>query len=90
MIRPHAAGCESPGLDSPGRDRTHVSHDCLSLGLGGGNVPVLVGTIGTIVFAATMAGLTLGALLARHADRAGKLAAWALVALGILLAVGVL
>jgi putative Mn2+ efflux pump MntP len=62
----------------------------VSLGLGGVNVPVLVGTIGTIVFAATMAGLTLGALLARHADRAGKLAAWALVALGILLAVGVL
>jgi putative Mn2+ efflux pump MntP len=62
----------------------------VSLGLGDVNVPVLVGTIGTIVFAATMAGLTLGALLARHADVAGKLAAWALVGLGILLAVGIL
>jgi putative Mn2+ efflux pump MntP len=62
----------------------------VSLGLGSVNVPVLVGTIGTIVFAATMAGLTLGALVARHADVAGKLAAWALVGLGILLAVGIL
>jgi putative Mn2+ efflux pump MntP len=62
----------------------------VSLGLGGVNVPVLVTTIGCVVFSATMAGLTLGALLSHHAERAGKLAAWALVALGALLAFGVL
>jgi putative Mn2+ efflux pump MntP len=62
----------------------------VSLGLGGVNLPVLVGTIGTIVFTATMAGLTLGALLSDHAERAGRLAAWALVVLGVLLGVGVI
>lgn len=62
----------------------------VSLGLGGVNVPVLVATIGAVVFSATMAGLTLGGMLAAHADRAGRLAGWALVALGILLAAGVL
>lgn len=62
----------------------------VSLGLGGVNLPVLVTTIGVIVFAATMAGLTLGGLLSAHAERAGKLAGYALILLGILLAVGVL
>lgn len=62
----------------------------VSLGLGGVNVPVLVSTIGVIVFTATMAGLTLGGLLSAHAERAGKLAAYALMALGVLLAVGIL
>jgi putative Mn2+ efflux pump MntP len=62
----------------------------VSLGLGGVNLPVLVTTIGCIVFAATMAGLTLGGMLARHAERAGQLAGYALILLGILLAVGVL
>jgi len=62
----------------------------VSLGLGGVNVPVLVGTIGAVVFSATMAGLTLGGLLSAHAARAGQLAGWALIGLGALLAVGVL
>lgn len=62
----------------------------VSLGLGGVNLPVLVTTIGVIVFSATMAGLTLGGMLARHAEAAGKLAGYALIALGALLAVGVL
>ena len=62
----------------------------VSLGLGGVNLPVLVTTIGVIVFTATMAGLTLGALLADHAKAAGKYAAYALIVLGVLLAVGVL
>lgn len=62
----------------------------VSLGLGGVNVPVLVGTIGAIVFSATMAGLTLGSLLSRHAERAGSLAAYALILLGVLLGTGVL
>lgn len=62
----------------------------VSLGLGGVNVPVLVSTIGVIVFSATMAGLTLGGILARHADAAGKLAGYALIGLGALLAVGIL
>lgn len=62
----------------------------VSLGLGGVNLPVLVSTIATIVFAATMAGLTLGGLLSRHAERAGKLAGYALILLGALLAVGIL
>ena len=62
----------------------------VSLGLGGVNVPVLVSTIGVIVFAATMAGLTLGGLLSRHAERAGQLAGYALILLGALLAIGVL
>lgn len=62
----------------------------ISLGLGGVNVPVLVATIGTIVFAAMMAGLTLGTLISRHAEAAGKLAGYALILLGALLAVGVL
>lgn len=62
----------------------------MSLGLGGVNVPVLVGTIAAVVFSATMAGLSLGGLLSRHAERAGSLAGWALVGLGVLLAMGVL
>lgn len=62
----------------------------VSLGLGGINLPVLVTTIGIIVFTATMAGLTLGTLLADHAKAAGKYAAYALIVLGVLLAVGVL
>lgn len=62
----------------------------VSLGLGGVNVPVLVTTIGVIVFAFTMAGLTLGGILSAHAERAGKLAGYALILLGILLATGVL
>jgi putative Mn2+ efflux pump MntP len=62
----------------------------VSLGLGGVNVPVLVSTIGVIVFGATMAGLTLGSMLSRHAERAGSLAGWALIGLGALLAVGIL
>lgn len=62
----------------------------VSLGLGGVNLPVLVSTIATIVFAATMAGLTLGGMLSAHADRAGKFAAYALMVLGVLLGVGVL
>lgn len=62
----------------------------VSLGLGGVNIPVLVATIGVIVFGATMAGLTLGGLLSAHAERAGKLAGYALILLGVLLAVGVL
>jgi putative Mn2+ efflux pump MntP len=62
----------------------------VSLGLGGVNLPVLVSTIGVIVFGATMAGLTLGVMLARHAERAGSLAAYALMILGALLAVGIL
>lgn len=62
----------------------------VSLGLGGVNLPVLVTTIGVIVFAATMAGLTLGGLLTRHAAAAGKLAGYALIILGALLGLGVL
>lgn len=62
----------------------------VSLGLGSVNVPVLVCTIGAIVFSATMAGLTLGTLLARWADRAGQLAGYALILLGALLGIGVL
>lgn len=62
----------------------------VSLGLGGVDLPVLVTTIGVIVFTATMAGLTLGALLVDHAKAAGKYAAYALIALGALLAFGVL
>ena len=62
----------------------------VSLGLSGINLPVLVCTIAVIVFSATMAGLTLGGMLARHADRAGKVAGWLLVLLGVLIAVGVL
>lgn len=62
----------------------------VSLGLGGVNLPVLVSTIGVIVFSATMAGLTLGVLLADHARSAGKYAAYALIVLGVLLAFGVL
>lgn len=62
----------------------------VSLGLGGVNLPVLVSTIAAVVFSATMAGLTLGGLLAAHAERAGRFAAWALVGLGALLAFGVL
>jgi putative Mn2+ efflux pump MntP len=62
----------------------------VSLGLGGVNLPVLVTTIGVIVFAATMAGLTLGGLLSAHAERAGKLAGYALILLGGLLAIGIL
>ena len=62
----------------------------VSLGLSGINLPVLVCTIAVIVFSATMAGLTLGGLLARHADRAGKVAGWLLVLLGALIAFGVL
>lgn len=62
----------------------------VSLGLGGVNLPVLVTTIGVIVFCATMAGLTLGGLLARHANVAGKLAGYALIIMGGLLAAGVL
>jgi putative Mn2+ efflux pump MntP len=62
----------------------------VSLGLGGVNLPVLVTTIGCIVFAATMAGLTLGGLLSAHAERAGKLAGYALILLGALLAIGIL
>ena len=62
----------------------------MSLGLTGVNVPVLVATIGVIVFGATMAGLTLGQLVTRHADTAGKVAAWALVAMGAALAVGLI
>jgi putative Mn2+ efflux pump MntP len=62
----------------------------VSLGLGGVNLPVLVTTIGVIVFSATMAGLTLGSLLSDHAKAAGKYAACALIVLGALLAFGVL
>jgi manganese efflux pump family protein len=62
----------------------------VSLGLGGVNLPVLVTTIGTIVFTCTMLGLTLGGLLAAHADRAGRFAAYALIIMGVLLGVGVL
>lgn len=62
----------------------------VSLGLSGINLPVLVCTIAVIVFSATMAGLTLGGLLAGHAARAGKAAGWLLVALGALIAVGIL
>lgn len=62
----------------------------ISLGLSGINLPVLVCTIAVIVFSATMAGLTLGGMLARHADRAGKFAGWLLVLLGIFIAVGIL
>lgn len=62
----------------------------VSLGLGGVNLPVLVSTIGAVVFSATMAGLTLGGLLAKHAERAGKLAGYALILLGVLLGLGVL
>jgi hypothetical protein len=62
----------------------------VSLGLGGVNLPVLVSTIGVIVFGATMAGLTLGVMLARHAESAGRFAAYALMVLGALLAVGIL
>lgn len=62
----------------------------VSLGLGGVNLPVLVSTIGVVVFSATMAGLTLGGMLARHAEAAGKLAGYALILLGVLLGVGVL
>jgi putative Mn2+ efflux pump MntP len=62
----------------------------VSLGLGGVYVTVIVSTIGVIVFSATMAGLTLGALLSAHAERAGKLAGYALILLGALLAVGIL
>jgi len=62
----------------------------ISLGLSGINLPVLVSTIAIIVFSATMAGLTLGGLLAKHADRAGKVAGWLLVLLGALIAFGVL
>jgi manganese efflux pump family protein len=62
----------------------------VSLGLGGVNLPVLVTTIGVIVFTATMAGLTLGALLIDHAKAAGTYAAYALMVLGALLAFGVL
>lgn len=62
----------------------------MSLGLAGVNVPVLAGTIGAVVFTATMAGLTLGNMLAAHADRAGRFAAYALIGLGGLLAAGIL
>lgn len=62
----------------------------VSLGLSGINLPVLVSTIAVIVFSATMAGLALGDLLARHAELAGKLAGWLLVALGGLIAFGIL
>jgi putative Mn2+ efflux pump MntP len=62
----------------------------VSLGLGGVNLPVLVSTIACVVFSATMAGLTLGGLLSRHAERAGQLAGYALILLGILLGIGVL
>jgi len=62
----------------------------ISLGLSGINLPVLVCTIALIVFSATMAGLTLGGMLARHADRAGKVAGWLLVLLGGLIACGIL
>jgi putative Mn2+ efflux pump MntP len=62
----------------------------VSLGLGGVNLPILVSTIALIVFSATMAGLTLGVLLARHAERAGSAAAYALMILGALLAIGIL
>jgi putative Mn2+ efflux pump MntP len=62
----------------------------VSLGLSGINLPVLVCTVAVIVFTATMAGLTLGELLARHSTTAGKVAGWLLVLLGALIAFGVL
>lgn len=62
----------------------------VSLGLSGIDLPVLVGTIAVIVFAATMAGLTLGGMLTRHADRAVKVAGWLLVLLGLLIVLDVL
>ena len=62
----------------------------VSLGLSGINLPVLVCTIAVIVFGATMAGLALGGMLPRHADRAVKVAGWLLVLLGLLIVVGIL
>jgi manganese efflux pump family protein len=62
----------------------------VSLGLSGIDLPVLVGTIVVIVFGATMAGLTLGGMLTRHADRAVTVAGWLLVLLGILIVLDLL
>jgi putative Mn2+ efflux pump MntP len=62
----------------------------VSLGLSGIDLPVLVSTIAVIVFSATMAGLTLGGMLARHANRAVTFAGWLLVLLGILIVLGIM
>lgn len=63
----------------------------ISLGLNGTALLPLVLTIAVWVFAATLAGLTLGARIGeRFHDRAGKVAALALIALGALVALGIL
>jgi putative Mn2+ efflux pump MntP len=62
----------------------------VSLGLSGIDLPVLVSTIAVIVFTATLAGLTLGGMLTRHAARAVTVAGWLLVLLGLLIVVGIL
>jgi putative Mn2+ efflux pump MntP len=63
----------------------------VSLGLAGVHPAPLVATVAVWVFTATMVGLTLGARLGRRfQSHAGTFAAVALIALGALLAVGVL
>jgi putative Mn2+ efflux pump MntP len=63
----------------------------VSLGLNGVAVVPLVTTIAVWVFAATMGGLTLGARIGdRFHDHAGRVAALALIALGVLVATGIL
>jgi putative Mn2+ efflux pump MntP len=63
----------------------------VSFGIAGVALLPLVLTVACWVFTATMTGLTLGSRIgARYRDRAGLVAAFALIVLGVLVAAGVL